>query len=215
MKKIGIFGGTFNPIHNGHLRSALEVYEHFMLDKVLFVPSYIPPHKDNSNIALPEDRLAMTKLAIENFDGFEVCDMEIARRQVSYSIDTISALKESNDCEIFFILGGDAFGELSTWRGYEKLIFLCNFIVMKRPGTQIGDFGATFAPDISNRFLFDEAQNIYKSDIGTHIFVHNITQLNISATQIRWLRVENKSIKYLLPQSVEQYICKHNLYNHI
>jgi nicotinate-nucleotide adenylyltransferase len=213
VKKIGLFGGTFNPIHYGHLRTALEIYEDFALDKVLFVPSYIPPHKIKGDIAAPEVRLEMTRIAVEDFKVFEVCDMEIIRKDVSYSLDTVKILKStSKDTKIFFILGTDAFYELSTWKKYDEFIFLCDFVVMKRPGTPIKDLESIFPPKVFNRFAYDKASNLYKSDAGTGIFFHEITQLDISSTRIRRLCKEKKSIKYLVSENVERYILKNGLY---
>jgi nicotinate-nucleotide adenylyltransferase len=213
-KKVGIFGGTFNPIHFGHLRTTLEVYEHFALDKVLFIPSYTPPHKMTGDVAAPEIRLEMIRKAVDDFPGFEVSDVEIMRKDVSYSLDTIKALRaESKDIRIFFILGSDAFCELNTWKDYEELIFLCDFIVMTRPGFETENIKKVLPPDICKRFRYDEKNNVYESDAGTSIFFHEVTKLDISSTTIRKLLKEGKSIKHLLPESVEKYILKSGLYS--
>ncbi len=213
MERIGIFGGTFNPPHFGHLRAALEVYNGFDLDRVLFVPSFLPPHKKAKNIAAPKRRFQMTQLAIKGFCGFKASDLEITREEVSYSYDTVTAVKKIHkDAKIFFILGTDAFSELNTWKGYEEFIFLCDFVVMTRPAAERKDLERILPGDICKRFSFDKKRDLYESDAHTRIYFFEITQLDISATNIRTLCKENKSIKYLLPGSVEKYILQNGLY---
>ena len=212
MKKLGVLGGTFNPVHYGHLRTAIEVFEHFEMDNLLFIPTYIPPHKMRKDIVAPELRLKMLELAIKDFPYFKVDDMEITRKEISYSIDTVRALKEKNDARIYFILGADAFCELRTWNNYKELLFLCDFVVMTRPTAPEVDIKKIFPPEIFKRFRYDKIRNVYESDTGTNIFYIDVTPLDISSTNIRKLIREGKSIKYLLPKDVEEYILSNGLY---
>ncbi|MEI9477177.1 MAG: nicotinate-nucleotide adenylyltransferase [Deltaproteobacteria bacterium] len=134
-KRIGLFGGTFNPIHLGHLRGAEDIRESFGLDRVVFLPAAIPPHKLRDDVIEPRPRLEMVKLATLANPFFSVSDVEIERSGKSYSIDTLRYFRERQPDSFFFILGMDAFVEIETWKEYQKLFSLCNFIVMARPGS--------------------------------------------------------------------------------
>ena len=133
--RIGLFGGTFNPIHYGHLRAALEVKEGFPLDECCFIPVAIPPHKTSGSMANSADRLEMLRLAISGREGFTVSDVELKRPGTSYSIDTVNQLKSNlgPDTELFLMLGLDAFLEIDTWKSYKALLHAIPFIVMARP----------------------------------------------------------------------------------
>ena len=191
--QIGIIGGTFNPIHYGHLVSASEVCNKFKLDKVIFIPSAINPLKNDSNLAEAHHRLKMIKLAIAGNPLFEVSDIEIKRGGASYTIDTIKTLvkKYDKDTNIYFIIGADAFLEINSWSSPDALLKMCKFIVTTRPGY-----------DIKN------AKQIFRK----HTEIMEITYLAISSSDIRQRIKSGSPIKYLLPEKVEDYICKHRLY---
>ena len=134
-EKIGLFGGTFNPIHLGHLKAAEITQEKFQLDRILFIPSYIPPHKESIDIAPPHHRLKMVELACSSYPRFFPSPVEIEDRGTSYSIITVKKIEEmSPNAKIFFILGVDSFLEIETWKEYEALLNRCFFIVISRPG---------------------------------------------------------------------------------
>lgn len=198
--KVGIMGGTFDPIHNGHLILAETVRDSLNLDEVLFIPSARPPHKSRPDIISPEHRLAMTILATCSHPNFRVSTIEILRNGPSYAVDTIDALKREypSNTEFYFILGADAALELSTWHNAQELIEKCNFIAATREGT-----------DIDIKTL--ESQ-FSKSAIG-HIQKIKTPKIEISSTDIRNKIKQGQSIKYLLPDTVEAYIRKENLYN--
>ena len=191
--RIGILGGTFNPIHYGHLLVAAEVREKFDLEKVLFVPSASPPHKNHPDIAPPGHRYQMTVLATRSNPFFSVSDLELQRSGKSYAIETVKELLNiyGKDSKLYFITGTDAILEISTWKDREKLLKLCQFIVATRPG-------------------FD-AEKIDKI-ILNQIHLLQIPNLDISSTDIRNRIKEGRTIKYLLPEKVEEYICEHGLY---
>jgi nicotinate-nucleotide adenylyltransferase len=214
MKRVGILGGTFNPVHLAHLRTALEVYEHFALDSILFIPTYIPPHKmDDESIVSPEIRLDMLKMAVADVSGFQVNDMEITRKEISYSIDTVKELQaKHSDTRFYFIIGADAFYEISTWNNYEEFVFLVDFIIMTRPKSPLKGLDELLPEDILRRFSLDPEHNRYVSSSGTEIHFHTVSKLDISSTEIRSLIREGKSIKYLVPANVEEFILKNNLY---
>ena len=191
--RIGVMGGTFNPIHYGHLVSASEVCSKFKLDKVIFIPSALNPLKNASNLADAHHRLKMIKLAIAGNPLFEASDIEIKRGGASYTIDTIKAFvkKYGKDTNIYFIIGIDAFLEINSWASPDALLKMCKFIVTTRPGYDIK----------KSKHVFNKHTEIMK-----------ITYLEISSSDIRKRIKSGSPIKYLLPEKVENYIYKHRLY---
>ncbi|MGB9668210.1 MAG: nicotinate-nucleotide adenylyltransferase, partial [Thermosulfidibacteraceae bacterium] len=145
--RIGIFGGTFNPVHMGHLIAAEDVRYKMKLDKILFIPSNIPPHKSTKGLISAEDRLNMVKLAIEGNPFFECSDIEIKRGGKSYTIDTVKEVKNINKAEYFFILGGEAFLSFHNWKNPEGILREIDLIVISRP------FGAVSSHDLENYLL--------------------------------------------------------------
>ncbi len=134
-QKLGILGGTFNPIHYGHLAAAEEVRDRLKLDRILFIPSYLPPHKLEENVPSAVQRMEMVRLATEGNPSFEPSDIEIKRGGRSYTIDTIEALRQAYPgTELYFITGLDSFLEIQTWHEWERLLTLCCFVVLSRPG---------------------------------------------------------------------------------
>lgn len=205
--RLGIFGGTFNPIHFGHLRAAEEAREQVRLDKVIFMPSGNPPLKA-SDLIDAQHRYAMTKLATDSNVNFVVSDIELRGREKSYTVNTINKLKEihSGD-DLFFILGIDAFLDIPNWWQPEKLISMIDFIIVTRPGFNPKDI--LKSPYIKkDRF----ASKSLVMTSGRKIIFVQITNIDISSTEIRRLLKENKSIKYLLPEIAEQYIYSNRLY---
>lgn len=218
-KGIGILGGTFNPIHYGHLRLAEEVRERAGLEKVLFIPSCNPPLKD-LDLASPQDRYEMTRLAIEGNPYFEISDIECRRSGKSYTVNTILELQELiPDKDLILILGIDSFLEMPKWYRPYRLAEMIDFIVVSRPGFRFEELAATglirdedcsYFREIDNRSI-----NLKELSLktGRKVILMNITLLDISATVIRRLVRDGKSIKYLLPESVEYYIISNKLYN--
>ena len=218
---IGILGGTFNPIHFGHLRVAEEVREEFNLRKIIFVPSAQPPHKSPENIIPSNYRKGMVEIAIEGNRFFEISEIEINREGNSYTIDTIYDFKKKYNEDIYLISGVDTFSEFSTWRSVEELVKSCHFIVASRPGGNLENLVNVLSNTVTKRFpsviftyegirgkssLFNMSCSSYK------MFSLEITGLDISATAIRKNISEGKSIKYLVPDVVEEYIKEKRLY---
>ncbi|MDD4899960.1 MAG: nicotinate-nucleotide adenylyltransferase [Candidatus Omnitrophica bacterium] len=186
--KIGILGGTFNPIHIGHLILAEEVREKLGLDKVIFVPTYLPPHKDNSDIARAQDRLQMIKTAIAGNKYFEVSDLEIRRNGRSYTIDTVNELnKLYGRDELYFITGSDLLKYLEEWKDLNEIIKLVKFVVATRPGYPL-------------------------EKIPSYISTVAIRAVDISAFEIRSCIKSGNSFRYLVPEGVLKYITKRKLY---
>lgn len=208
-ERIGIFGGTFNPIHLGHVKAALEVQKNFWLDKVLLIPSYIPPHKGSPDIVPPSDRLRMVKMAVEAYPQFIPSPVEIEARGKSYSILTLAALKRQYpQALMFFILGIDAFLDIETWRDYEKVLEQCHFIVISRPGYNLGDAKKVLGGKLAKRMIqvcgpldFDE-----ETWLVNKIFLLSIPALAISSKDIRRKIKKGESIDGLVAESVEEYI---------
>lgn len=209
-RKIGLFGGTFNPIHIGHLRGAEEIRELFNLSEIIFIPSSIPPHKKPDELIDAQHRFEMVRRAISNNPFFLINDIEIKRPGKSYSIDTINYFKKRSDDIFYFILGGDAFAEIETWKDFQNLFSLCNFIIMTRPGAK-GE-NLTLPNSIQHLFKYDKNIGGWRHESGNVLYFKEITFLDISSTKVRELIEKGKSIKYLIPSQVEEYIKAHGLY---
>jgi len=214
MKKIGLFGGTFNPIHLGHLRSAEEIGESFRLDRVIFIPASRPPHKKKEGLLPAPLRAEMVRLAIADNPRFVFSGVELERAGTSYSIETVEHFRHefAPGTHLYFILGLDAFLEINTWKGYAGLFELCHFVVMTRPG-----FDKNFSPEclpveLAGDFCYDHRQRGYAHASGFWVYPREITALDISSTQIRENLRAGRSVKYLVPSSVEEFIHRRKLY---
>jgi nicotinate-nucleotide adenylyltransferase len=212
--RIGLFGGTFDPIHWGHLRSAEEVGETFGLDQIFFIPAAIPPHKRGQTATPARDRMQMVRLAVAGNPRFSVSTVEIARTGVSYSIDTIRefAAKKRRGDTLFFIIGLDAFREIGSWKNYAELFPLCNFIATSRPGSKERDPLRGTGVAVKRLFCYDLKQKNYRHRSGTRIYFIELTDIAISASEVRELVRQRKSIRYLVPSSVAKYIKRRGLY---
>ena len=196
MARIGIMGGTFDPIHYGHLVTAEKVKEAFALDEVVFVPSGNPPHKKNRKVTPSFHRLAMVELAVSATPGFSVSAMEIERPGYSYALDTVNAFGQiyTEAAQLFFITGADAIMEIAGWYKADELMAKCEFIAAARPG-----------------YHFDEEHLLpaaYQRRI--HVFEH--TALAISSSQIRRMIRDNGDVSAMVPADVLAYVKAHHLY---
>ncbi|SHF47350.1 nicotinate-nucleotide adenylyltransferase [Desulforamulus putei DSM 12395] len=199
MKQICLMGGTFDPIHYGHLVVAEEVRQKFGLQKVLFIPAARPPHKMGKKISEAYHRVNMTRLATASNKYFEVSTLEIERQGISYTIDTVREIKRIYGIEtVYFITGADAVLEIINWKEAEKLLFMCTFIAATRPGYNLNNIKETLKS--------------LPGDILKRILPLEVPALSISSSDIRQRVMEGRSIKYLLPESVEEYILKNGLY---
>ncbi len=219
--RVGLFGGTFNPIHLGHLRAALEVKEAFSLDSIYIIPSAIPPHKNNLGLVKANDRLEMIRLAVFDYPAFVVSDIEIKRSGPSYTIDTVNHFRSafSKDTRLYLIMGLDAFLEIDTWKSYRDLLRLIPFIVMARPAVKWNDVSKLQQAlkeflkfRISKGYVFSTTQSCYSHTKNQPIYISNITLLDISSSAIRKLIKARRSIQFLLPEKVENYIKSKGLY---
>src|SRR3990172_3765359 len=211
MKRVAVFGGTFNPIHYGHLRTALEVKEALGVEKVLFVPANVPPHKGNAELAPAEERLELVRLAIEGNKDFEVSGMEIERGGKSYTIDTVRELN-STDIDVTLIVGADQFNDISTWCAYEELLFMADFAVVARSGFAAKKIAEVMPIELARRFWYDEKEKAYVNDSGRKVIYIPTTLLDISSSDIRRRFKEGLSVRYLMPDIVERYARGRGLY---
>ncbi len=211
---IGLLGGTFNPIHYGHLRPAEEVRESMGFDKVLFVPAFIPPHKPEEKITAAGKRLEMVRLAITGNPGFESSDMEIKRGDRSYTVATLRELKRKGpeDLSISLIIGADSFNDITTWCEYEEIFELSGFVVVERPGYPVKKITEVIPESMARKFRYDSDTGSYISSHGTSVTYLKTTLMEISSSNIRERVREGLSIRYLVPDAVADYIEKEGLY---
>lgn len=203
---IGIFGGTFDPIHYGHLRSALEVKEIFGLTEVRLIPSAQPPHREQP-AASASLRLQMLELAITNQPGLIIDTRELNRQGASYMVDTLASLRrEFKDEPLLLFIGSDAFNHLTTWHQWRQLFDYAHIVVMTRPGFEIQNIDEFFIARLATG-VTELAQNT-----AGKLYFQQVTQLDISATAIRNMIAEQQNPGFLLPDTVIAYIRQHQVY---
>lgn len=208
---IGILGGTFDPIHLGHLRTGLEVYEALRLREVRFIPCRNPPHRDTPQ-SETHHRLAMVQAAIADQAGLVCDEREVNREGPSYTVDTLAGIRtEVGDEALALIVGADAFADINTWHDWERLIELAHLIVVHRPGWVAG------IPTAARALLADrvtENRAVLDAKSAGCVWFQVVTPLQISATAIREAVSKGRSIRFLVPDTVERYIHEQGLYAH-
>ncbi len=211
--KLGILGGTFDPIHLGHLRSAEEIGQHLALEKVYLIPSALPPHKTGTPITPFHHRLAMTRLGTDCSHLLQTMDLEGQRPGFSYSIETLQELHQvfGPEADLFFIVGMDAFLEIKTWRNYKHLFDYAHFVVLSRAGCRNHGLEAIFS-DLDIKGSKMETENLFLAPSGKSITLITSTLMEISSTNIRNMVKEDKSIHFLVPETVRAYIIEKGLY---
>ncbi|MEZ6084439.1 MAG: nicotinate (nicotinamide) nucleotide adenylyltransferase [Phycisphaerae bacterium] len=200
--RVALYGGSFNPVHHGHLSIARSIAEALDIDQVVLLPSHAPPHKLAQGLAKTEHRMAMVRLAVTNDPLFSVSDHDATCVGPSYTVKTIEHFKSAlpDDAEIVWIVGADSLLELHTWYQVAKLVANCRIVTANRPGSAIGSLDALEAmigKEATRRLLDD---------------VIDTPHIDISSTQIRNRVKENRSIRYFVPSNVEEYIRQHGLY---
>jgi len=210
--KLGLLGGTFDPIHFGHLRVAEEVAEELALEHMYLIPAALPPHKDGKPVSSFEHRMAMIQLAVEGSPLLEALDLEGRRQGLSYSIETLREFRQlfKGNIELFFIIGIDAFLEIGTWKEYRALFDHAHFLVINRPGFQSEDLGR-FLTSLEVGFERDGDKFVVPS--GNHLIFREATLMDISSTEIRNRVAEGKTIRFMLPKTVRTYIIENRLYS--
>jgi len=212
--RLGILGGTFDPIHYGHLRLAEEVGESLNLEHVYLIPAALPPHKGQRRVSAFSQRLEMTRIASAESPRLKVLDLEGRREGFSYSIETLKIFHEivHPDLDLHFVLGMDAFLEIETWKDFRNLFNYAHFVVIQRPG---------FPSDVLESFLLtlgvnfrkkDQEGNRFLSPSGYEVISMEATLMDISSTKIREKVAAGKSIRFLVPEAVRSYIHMNRLY---
>ena len=212
--RVGILGGTFDPVHNGHLAIAEAVRQALALSGILFVPAFLPPHKPTYAISAFQHRAAMLDLAVADRPGCSVSRLEAERKGPSYSIDTLRTLAHGfgKDVYLFFIIGMDAFAEISTWKEQGELLDHASFVVVGRPDHCKQSCGQTVAANFPG-YAFNEAAGCWQGNPGQGA-IHPVTMppIKVSSTEIREAVRQGRSISNLVPVAVADYIEAHALY---
>jgi nicotinate-nucleotide adenylyltransferase len=199
--KIGVLGGTFDPIHLGHMAAGDAAQDALSLDAVLLVPSRIPPHRAEPTRTSPEDRYAMAELAARERRGWMASRIELERAGPSYTFDTLTALRKSGS-QYFFITGADAFAEIATWSRYPAVLDLANFVVVSRPGITLDSLRERVPAAFSR-----------ESSAKTRVILVEAHTPDVSSTEIRRRARAGESLTGLVPDSVADYITTHRLYS--
>lgn len=195
---MGILGGTFDPVHFGHLRPAYEVMQSLGMEQLRFLPNRLPPHRESPWLDT-ETRRQLVEIAISDVDGFVLDDRELKREGPSYMVDTLAELKNDfPDHSLCLIMGMDAFSGFTQWHRWRDILNLCHLVVTTRPGAVKPELG----PEIESRFC-DQAKRLGESQQG-QILLQSVTLLDISASQIRQSLISGSSIRYLVPESIRE-----------
>lgn len=218
-KRIAIYGGTFDPVHVGHLEIARRVSQLFAIDEFLFVPALAAPHKLDREVSSPLHRYAMLALATQTDPRLFVSTFEMDKPARRYTVDTLSHFRSESEAfaDLFFVLGADSWAEITTWREWQQLLTMANLIVVTRPGVEVSN--AHVGPEVSERVVDlrgttnDSAPAIIESG-SRRIFVTDAVLIDVSATQVRQAARENRNedLDKLVPLAVANYIRKYRLY---
>jgi nicotinate-nucleotide adenylyltransferase len=213
-----LLGGTFDPVHNGHLAVANHVMQALKLASIWFIPASQPPHKDGHDdgrkFSSFAHRRAMLERAISDYPAYVVSDIEAKRSAPSYSIDTIKILLQQRrpQADLYFIIGADAFLEINTWKQYKELPSLVSFVIISRPGYPPDKVGEVISSSFSN-YTYNSTQQIWSAQQCKGLFIlQHMEPVPISSTEIRKKVRRGEDIAGLVPEAVEAYIKKHNLY---
>jgi len=211
--RLGILGGTFDPIHLGHLRTAEEIGQGLDLEKVYLIPSASPPHRTREPFASFKHRLDMARMAVRDSSLLEALDVENRRPGLSYSIETLKELHKffSPRPVLFFILGTDAFFEIKTWKDSRHLFDYAHFVIIQRAGFQPENLG-TLLQNLGVEVGKTDRANVFTAPSGNKIMLMETTLMDISSTRIRKMVIEGESIRFLVPGSVADHITKNTLY---
>jgi len=219
--RVGILGGTFDPVHFGHLTIAENIRERFDLERIYFIPTFQSPHKTSTPVADSYDRYAMLALATQQNDGFRILPLELRKKSLSYTIETIKDLTRLRKKEnLFFILGSDSFREIAIWKDHQALLRRCHFFVVNRKGSEFSEVGRKLPAHIRRKVIDVKGRTgLDSEDFGKkvegkrkHIFYVHIDPVPFSSSDIRRRMKKEESVRYQVPDAVLGYIQKNELY---
>ena len=213
--KVGLFGGTFNPFHNGHIEIIQYVKDRYGLNKVFLIPSATPPHKPDINLAPANDRFEMVRQSLQDYDNFFVSDKELIRKGPSFTIDTINEFKKEYGRNTHFslLMGSDAFLDITTWKNKDKIFETIRIIIMLRGHWGNYDAIVSFIDEnISKGYFFNEQDNTFSHKKKKRILICRVPKINISSTMIRERVKNNEPIKNFVPANIEKIIRTKDLY---
>jgi nicotinate-nucleotide adenylyltransferase len=213
--KAGLFGGTFNPLHNGHINVARHVKQQFNLDTLFIFPAAAPPHKTDIDLAPARDRYDMVVQSLAHMDGFTPSDIEVARKGPSFTIDTIHMFQQryGDTCGFYLMMGSDAFFDIPTWKNQQAIFSEVPIIVMLRKGMGPDrDIRSFLDEHISKGYTWDQTKNRFVHDRLQPVCICSVPKIDISSTRIRSRVKQGRAIKGLVPSPVEQIIIKRKLY---
>jgi nicotinate-nucleotide adenylyltransferase len=214
LRRVAIYGGTFDPVHNGHLEVARRVQKLFELDEVIFVPACVPPHKRNANITSAFHRFAMLALATEEDRQLRVSTVELEAPDLPYAVETVGRMKDVS-ARTFFLIGADSWSEISSWHEWQKLLTMCDLIVVTRPGYEINSIATPSSELVDLRNVeANQIVEVVKGDGQPRVFITNVAMIDVSATQIRAAAQTNDGtgLQTMVPPAVARYIDKYSLY---
>lgn len=210
---IGVFGGAFDPVHRGHVFAVLRVLEEFALSQIVVVPSFLSPHKEPKQIASFDDRMQMLQLAFGSEKKVALSDITKKRGGLTYAVDVIHDASEFFEVEsLAYIVGSDAFANIRSWREPKKLLSLCDWIILARPGEGGNREEMILNKVAHNEFKWDQSENCYVHPAGRRFFFSHAPYLNISSVQIRNLLAGGNDISTLVPKAVLRFIQEKKLY---
>ena len=214
--KTGLMGGSFDPVHAGHLRAAEEISERLGLDEVIFIPALVSPHRSSEAMTDSPHRLNMLNLSVKANPHFKVSDMELRGKSPSYTIDTLRTLNESRPQDKhYFIMGSELFVEIDTWKGFAELFNYSNFVVLRRPGHDIRDSASLIPLALENDFRYSysgKGMDVFAHTSSNELFFVDIAGIRVSSTEVRELASRRNSLKYLVTPEVEEYIAENGIY---
>ena len=216
LQRIGVYGGTFDPLHNGHLRVAAAILENFALDQLLFVPAFVPPHKRGQTISAPHHRYAMLALATAHEARMLISTLELEAPARPYTIETLGQLQTQHpSAQLFFVMGMDSFRDVALWRAHERLLTEFSVIVATRPGYHANEESAAhLAPALQTRVvdLRGGLPPAAAQLAAPHTFITDYVAADVSATGIRQAVQADQSLENLVPPAIAAYIAKYRLY---
>lgn len=206
--KRGIYGGTFNPVHKGHISAAISVFEKLELDEIVFIPVFLPPHKEFSGPVSSADRIRMLDLSLEGIKNFHVSDIEILRKGKSYTIDTLEAMQVNSEDVFVFIMGTDSFMSFTSWYRWQDILKISEIAVVSRPGFSSVEIRENFPV---SGYVFSD-NGFFEHKEFKNIYIVDIKGLDISSTRIRNIIEKKESVYSFVPEKAAEYIYEKGLY---